>query len=177
MTPAMKVDHLAERKAAAKKYKPKDVELLLIAEAPPCATDRYFYFEDVDQHDWLYRYVWEGLAGEKAQKGEKAANLKALRDAGVFLIDLHEENVSSPKMAQLAPCVPDLVKRAKALKPRSIILIKSIVHDASFAALEVAGLPVIDERIPFPASGQQKKFLEGFRSAVRESGFRWNGSR
>ena len=112
MPPSTNPDHLAERKAAAKKYKPKAVELLLIAEAPPCATDRYFYFEDVDQHDWLYRYVWEGLAGEKAQKGEKAANLKALRDAGVFLIDLHEENVSSPRMAQLAPCVPDLVKRA-----------------------------------------------------------------
>ena len=58
-----------------------------------------------------------------------------------------------------------------------MILIKSIVHDAAYAALEAAGLPVIDERIPFPASGQQKKFLEGFRSAVRESGFRWNGSR
>jgi len=51
------------------------------------------------------------------------------------------------------------------------VLIKSIVHDAAYSALRDAGLPVIDERIPFPASGQQKRFLETFRSAVHEAGF------
>lgn len=173
MPPATTSDPLAARKNAANKYKPRRVELLLIAEAPPCDTDRYFYFEHVDTHDWLFRYVWEGLTGEKpGDREHKPDQLAALRDAGVFLIDLHEDNVSSPKMAQLAPCVPDLVKRAKDLKPERIILIKSIVHDAAFAALQSAGLPVINQRLPFPASGQQKKFLEGFRSAVRESGFR-----
>ncbi len=172
MPPATKSDPLAARKNAARKYKPKSIKLLLIAEAPPCDTDRYFYFEEVDNHDWLFRYVWEGLTGEKpGDRAGKKEQLAALRDAGAFLIDLHEANVSSPKMTQLAPCVPDLVKRAKGLKPEAIILIKSIVHDAAFAALQSAGLPVIDERIPFPASGQQKKFLEGFRRAVKASGF------
>lgn len=171
MPPAAKTDHLAARRKAAAKYKPKKVELLLIAEAPPCATDRYFYFEDVDQHDWLYRYVWEGLAGTKPVKGEKPAHLAALRDAGVFLIDLHEANISQPTIAQLRPKVPGLVERASALKPKRVILIKSIVHDAAHDALRDAGLPVIDERIPFPASGQQKKFLESFRRAVDVSGF------
>lgn len=167
-----KADPLAARKNAAKKYKPKSIKLLLIAEAPPCDTDRYFYFEEVDNHDWLFRYVWEGLTGEKpGDRASKKDQLASLRDAGVFLIDLHEGNVSSPKIGQLAPCVPDLVQRAKDLKPESIVLIKSIVHDAAFAALQSTGLPVIDERLPFPASGQQKKFLEGFRRAVKESGF------
>lgn len=157
---------LSKRRAAAKKYQPKKVDLLLVAEAPPCDLDRYFYFEDVAEHDWLFRYVWEALHNEKPAREDKPRCLAALRDAGVFLIDLHEENVSGPTMAQLAPKVTDLVDRCRALKPRHIILIKSIVHDAAYAPLKAAGLPVIDARLPFPASGQQRKFLEGFRQAT-----------
>lgn len=162
---------LTKRQAAAKKYQPEKVELLLVAEAPPCTLDRYFYFEDVDQHDWLFRYVWEGLVGEKPDRRDKPRHLAALRDAGVFMIDLHEENISQPSLADLRPKVPGLIDRCRRLAPRRIVLIKSIVHDAAFEPLRAAGLPVIDERIPFPASGQQKKFLELFRKAVAASGF------
>lgn len=159
---------LKERLAAAEKYRPRKVRLLLVAEAPPCDTERYFYFETVDRHDWLFRYVWEGLTGEKPERDAKAQHLAALKQMGVYMVDLHEANVSQPKLAQLAPEVPGLVKRCKALKPERVVLIKSIVHDAAFAALREAGLPVVDARIPFPASGQQKKFLEHFREAAGE---------
>lgn len=159
---------LMERHAAVEKYRPKKIRLLLVAEAPPCDTDRYFYFEKVGTHDWLFRYVWEGLTYEKPEREKKPEHLAALKEMGVFLIDLHEANVSQPKLAQLAPEVPGLVKRCKALKPERIVLIKSIVHDAAYAALREAGLPVVDARIPFPSSGQQKKFLTLFREAVGE---------
>ena len=161
---------LSMRRAAARKYKPSKVRLLLVAEAPPCDTDRYFYFEQVDRHDWLFRYVWEGLTGEKPEREGKAAHLAALRDAGVFMIDLHEENISEPTIADLRPRVPDLVERCRELRPGAIVLIKSVVYDAAYGALCDAGLPVIDERMPFPASGQQRKFLDGFRRAVGEAG-------
>jgi hypothetical protein len=115
---------LKARRQAAKKYQPSKVKLLIVAEAPPCATDRYFYFENVDRHDWLFRYVWEGLTGTKPERDEKAKHLAALRDAGVFLIDLHEANIAKPTLRQLQPCVPDLVNRCKALKPKHIVLIK-----------------------------------------------------
>src|SRR5205085_734267 len=39
------------RDRAARKYQPASVELLLVAEAPPSAFDRYFYFEDVATQD------------------------------------------------------------------------------------------------------------------------------
>jgi hypothetical protein len=39
------------RDAAARRYRPETIQLLLIAEAPPSALDRYFYFEDVPDHD------------------------------------------------------------------------------------------------------------------------------
>jgi hypothetical protein len=163
---------LANRAAAAARYRPKQVRLLLVAEAPPCTTDRYFYFEDVDQHDWLFRYVWEGITGAKPDRARKAEHLAALRDAGVFMIDLHEENISQPSLPVLRTKVPDLVAKCRELKPRHIALIKSIVHDAAYDDLAAAGLPVIDERLPFPASGQQKKFLDGFSRVVAASGVR-----
>jgi hypothetical protein len=162
---------LAERRAAASKYKPRRVKLLLVAEAPPCTPGRYFYFERVEQHDWLFRYVWEGLMGDKPGRETKAEHLGELRDAGVFMIELHEENISKPSPAELRACVPALVERCRALAPEHVILIKSSVHDAAFDALHGAGLPVIDERIPFPASGQQRKFLESFRRAIEGARF------
>jgi hypothetical protein len=156
----------ARRTAAARKYRPAHVNLLLVAEAPPCTPDRYFYFEDVDRHDWLFRYVWEGLMGCKPDRSQKAEHLASLRDAGVFMIDLHEEKISQPSLADLRPKVPGLLERCRAIKAQHIALIKWSVYDAAFEPLVAAGLPVIDERIPFPASGQQKKFLAAFRRAV-----------
>ena len=87
------------------------------------------------------------------------------------MIDLHEANVEQPSLATLREHVPGLIGRCVEIEPRAIVLIKSVVHDAAHAALVEAGLPVMDERIPFPASGQQKKFLESFRRAVEASGF------
>jgi hypothetical protein len=161
---------LVERLAAAARYRPAQVRLLLVAEAPPCTPERYFYFEHVDRHDWLFRYVWEGLMGGKPDRGRKAEHLSALRDAGVFVIDLHEETISQPSLADLRPMVPGLIERCGALRPRHVALIKSSVYDAAFEPMRAAGLPVIDERIPFPASGQQRNFLESFRRAAAAAG-------
>jgi hypothetical protein len=38
---------LERRRSAAARYKPAEIDLLLVAEAPPKALDRYLYFEDV----------------------------------------------------------------------------------------------------------------------------------
>jgi hypothetical protein len=170
-TPTEQAAALKRRRQAARKYRPDVVELLLVAEAPPCELSRYFYFEDVPEHDWLFRYVWEGLTGEKPSRAEKAHHLAALQRGGVYLIDLHEENISQPTAAQLTPKVSGLIDRCRELRPKRIVLIKSIVHDVAFQPLKDAGFNVVDERIPFPASGQQRKFLESFRRSLQESSF------
>lgn len=162
----------ARRQAAAAKYKPSIIRLLLVAEAPPCTPERYFYFEHVDQHDWLFRYVWEGLFGDKPDSARKPEHLAALQKAGVFMIDLHQDSISEPTVSDLRPHVPVLVERCRKLAPKHIALIKSSVYDTSFDALRAAKLPVINERMPFPASGQQKKFLEGFRRAAKAAGLK-----
>lgn len=161
---------LAARQRAADAYTPSAVRLLLIAEAPPCDTDRYFYFTHPDRHDWLFRYVYLGLTGTKADPADKPRCLEQIRRCGVLVTELHQANVSAPSAARLTPCVPGLVDRCRAIGPAHIALIKSIVYDVAFEPLTRAGFSVIDQRLPFPASGQQKRFLEGFARVVQRAG-------
>lgn len=152
------------REAAAAKYKPDPVRLLLVAEAPPSSLDRYFYFEDVRDQDSLFRHVARTILAIEPSRSEKASELQQLTGRGVFLIDLKLE----PKRPQetLEACVPDLVTRAAALKPRHVITIKANVCDLTQQPLRAAGLHVVDQRVPFPGSGQQRRFLEIMRRAL-----------
>jgi hypothetical protein len=152
------------REAAAEKYKPDRIRLLLIAEAPPRATDRYFYFPEVAIHDSLFRYTARLVLGVEPARTNKAEILSQLRDAGVFLIDLCRDPVIDK--SELKACVEDLIRRASALQPDNIILIKATVYDTAVKALQAADLPVVDRMIPFPGSGQQLRFEQEMRLAL-----------
>jgi len=152
------------RERAARKYRPRSVDLLLVAESPPRALDRYFYFEDVPKPDALFRYVAGTILATEPTRETKPAHLAALRDRGIFLIDLKPEPTSETR---LTGEVPGLIRRIRQLKPRSIILIKTTVYDAAFVALRDSGLPVVDERVPFPGSGQQRRFESAFARALK----------
>lgn len=164
---------IQRRAKAAALYRPARVKLLLVAEAPPCDTSRYFYYEDIPNHDWLYVYVAKGLFGEAAVpelRERKAEFLSAMRDAGVFMIDLAAGGMKDPTLPKLKPLVTEMLDRCKKLKPEAIVLIKSSVYDVAFEAMKGAELPVMDVRMPFPASGQQPAFLKGFARALALSG-------
>lgn len=154
------------RAAAAARYRPAHIHCLLVAEAPPLALDRYFYFEDVRAHDSLFRYVAEGVLGAKPDRRGKRAALAALRDRGFFLTDLSEEPV--PSGADLSTEVPGLVRRVVELNPNHIILIKVTVFDLVYPALERRGLPVVPARISFPGWGQVTHFQQGFAEALAQ---------
>lgn len=153
------------RAAAAAKYLPHQVQTLLIAEAPPQASDRYFYFESVTKHDSLFRHVAAGILGTPIDRGNKREALQQIMLKGFFLIDLSADPIVAG--SNLASLVPALVPRAKALSPLRIILIKANVFDLLYNPLTEAGLPVVNRRIPFPGSGQQKRFNESFTAALR----------
>jgi hypothetical protein len=153
-----------QRERAARKYQPDDVKLLLVAEAPPAVLDRYFYFEDVPRHDSLFRYVARSILKTEPTRTNKAELLARLRDRGVFLIDLKRDPVDG---RSLATEVPDLVRRIRKLDPDKIIVIKASVYDLVKRPLAEAGLPVVEERIPFPGSGQQRRFEVTFGRALR----------
>ncbi|MBE5513769.1 Uncharacterised protein [Mycobacteroides abscessus subsp. abscessus] len=152
------------RAAAAERYRPDRVRLLLVAQAPPDADDRYFYFTDVATQDSLFRSVARAiLPHTEPTRDNKASLLAQLRDRGVFLIDLKPDPVDG---SPLSPCVPALLARIAELAPERIILIKADVHDVAYPALAAASLPVSKVRIPFPSSGRQKEFAEAFGRAL-----------
>jgi hypothetical protein len=152
------------RERAAKKYRAAAIELLLVAEAPPAALDRYFYYEDVPRQDSLFRYVARAILNVEPTRGSKAELLGRLRDRGVFLVDLKRDPVTG---GSLAAEVPGLVRRVRRLAPARIIVIKSSVFDLVRDPLLDAGLPLVDERVPFPGSGQQRRFEKSFARALR----------
>jgi hypothetical protein len=88
----------------------------------------------------------------------------------VFLIDLKPD----PKVPgeTLEAYVPDLVGRAVDLRPRHVITIKANVCELSQQPLRAAGLHVVDERVPFPGSGQQRRFLERMAAALTSISWR-----
>jgi hypothetical protein len=149
------------RQSAAERWRPAHIELLLVAEAPPSALDRYFYFEDVRAHDSLFRYVVEAVLGDKPSR-DKAPYLDALRDRGVFLVDACVDPFADHREA-LPRCLPGLAGRIRSLRPASVVLIGARVYDLAYDVLLDAGLPVVDLRLPYPGSGQQRRFLEGFK--------------
>lgn len=140
------------------------MDLLIVAEAPPSALDRYFYFEDVKEQDSLFRYVARGVLGAEPTRGNKAELLTQLKERGVFLVDLKLEPVDGTPLVEH---VPGLIERCRALSPRAIILVKATVYDAAFWPMKRADLPVVDERIPFPGSGQQRRFEQAFARALQ----------
>ncbi|WP_457063368.1 hypothetical protein [Mycobacteroides abscessus] len=158
------------RAAAARQYQPDTIRLLLVAQAPPEADDRYFYFPAVAQHDWLFWAVVRALLPDAGlTRDNKAALLEQLRDRGVFLIDLKPDPIvnSRASLSELRPHVPALLHRIAELEPERIVLIKADVYDAAYSALAVAGLPVSKVRIPFPSSGRQAEFKLAFARALR----------
>jgi hypothetical protein len=156
------------RAAAARRYQPTTIKLLLVAEAPPSAVDRYFYFPEVTTQDSLFRHVATSILGSQPTRADKTALLALLLARGVFLIDLKEDPVVEAE--DLTPYVPDLVERVRALAPEKVILIKANVYDTAYQPLVDAGLPVVAVRMPFPGSGRQDQFMTAFAQALEQAG-------
>ncbi|HET7531063.1 MAG TPA: hypothetical protein VFJ98_08905 [Mycobacteriales bacterium] len=156
----MTTDATARRRAAAAaRWRPDAVRLLLVDEAPPSAPDRYFYFTDVDAHDSLFRYVVRGVLGVEPSR-DKEPLLEELCAAGVFLLDASRTPFRDRREAFPA-CLPDLVARARALRPEHVLLVGARLYDTAYRTLRDADLPVLDARLPYPGSGQQRRFLDG----------------
>lgn len=152
------------RRKAAERYRPEHIDTLLVAEAPPTALDRYFYFEDVQTQDSLFRHVAEMVLGEKPTR-DKAPYLDELKERGWFLIHVAEDPIGS-RREQIPPLVADLIARCRELAPERIVVIGAPVYDLVFDPLRRAGLPVADVRLPYPGSGQQGRFKDLFADVV-----------
>ncbi len=170
------VQFLKETYASARNtYKPSQIKILLVAEAPPNALDRYFYFEDVPTHDSLFLEIIGVLYPE-----QKAAYLKSGRDAelktallrrfqqdGWWLMNFSEVpldlNTETPE-EKLSFFLQRIQKYIDKKTP--ILLIKAALHDLCYPVLQAEGYNVSKERLPFPGSGQQTVFRTKFKKAI-----------
>lgn len=161
--------------AARNKYRPKHIRVLLIGEAPPCALDRFFYFEDVKKQDSLFLEImgslYPDLKKQYLDSGRetelKKELLETFQSDGYWLLDLYETPVE-----ETGNEVQELLEKLKKLITTDtyIILIKANIYDLCYAPLTAAGYTVINERIPFPGSGQQGIFREKFARAIQLCG-------
>ena len=161
---------------ARNKYKPSNIKCLLIAEAPPNSLDRFFYYDDVREHDWLFLGVTEVLYPDlkknyldlKRPKSLKKKILKEFRIEGYYLMDLLEIPIDL-YTEPLYNAIPDLIHRIKNLIELNtpIILIKTPVFDIVYSRLIDAKFKKVSSiRIPFPVQGGQKEFRIKFKDAL-----------
>ena len=162
----------------ANRYIPLETNVLFIAESPPAALDRYFYFENVQEQDALWvglmKALYEGEFGETwKERLWKKKWLTKFKDDGYRLIDALKEPVDqstgSRKRKNLILNVVDrIIEEIREISPNQIVLIKATVFDVLYDPLHTAGLPVVNERLPFPGSGRQKEFAVRFRNLVSD---------
>lgn len=162
--------------SARAKYKPEMIKLLFVAEAPPETTERFFYYETVKDNDWLYIAIVKAISmcddyDVKKIRANKKKILELLQQDGIFLMDLSPVPLKRGAKAELHK--DDFMQRLNNEKSISkehtdIILIKANVYDCLFLGLKENGFRVQNQRIPFPASGQQQKFAEKMKEALEE---------
>ena len=165
-----------ELEKARIKFKPDSVKFLLVAEAPPDSIERFFYYDNVRQHDYLFLGVAQALYPDLKDKfisSGRSSDIKnsillKLKADGFYLLDLSELPISL-MTGDLYSQIPTLVEKIKKVADRytKIILIKATVYDTIFDQLKSEGFDgVIDIRIPFPGQGGQKLFQTKFHEAL-----------
>lgn len=166
----------SERRA---RCEPEHVRLLLIAESAPddggdVASRRFFYDDHLTSRDGLFREVVRALYGNPTlTSGPNAKKpwLEKLKADGVYLIDLAPVPVNyhlpSERAVALQRNIEATVSLAGDLSPDGIVLVKQNVFDLLERPIRTAGLPLLhDAMVPFPGSGQQKRFRERFADAL-----------
>lgn len=166
----------AQLEKARQKYKPEKVKYLLVAEAPPDSVERFFYYDNVLQHDYLFLGISQALYPDLKQKFLASGRNSQIKNSillkfqadGFYLLDLSELPLSL-MTGDLNSQLPALVEKIKmvANKETQIILIKATVYDTAFYYLQQNGFKnVVNIRIPFPGQGGQKRFQIQFNKSL-----------
>jgi len=154
-------------------YLPEEVKVLWIVESPPKSDPpRYFYRSELTRHDSLFRETMKAL--KIPVTDSKTESLKEFKEKGHFLIDSMKcpaDKDNSYLKPQMRINCSDLLKEEIIfLKADSIIIIKADVYspvkdliykiDEENSGLNLSSRILNDQPIPFPGSGQQKKFRD-----------------
>jgi len=159
---------------AKERYRPQNIKLIFIAEAPPCATDRFFYFEDVQKGDSLFLHIIRAVFPDLEQwetkqiRARKEELLYRFMEEGYFLDHSVPESIPKgtkpkDKVAIIKNEQAGLIKRLEKYKAHAkLVLISANVFSLNYELLNNAGFDILNDfKIPYPGSGQQGKFKDG----------------
>lgn len=175
---------------AQSKYKPDSIKYLIVAESPPNTPERYFYYEDVRKHDYVFTGIISVLYPERyieymelrKSKDKTTCLLKEellcdLKKDGFYLIDVSEEPLDKKGKTktqvknQLKKNVPNLISRIETIvkEDTKILMLTANVYDIINKELKLHfENQVIDKKIPFPGVGHVHEFRPIFKSVVEE---------
>lgn len=175
---------------AREKYMPNEIKTLFVAEAKPDAEERFFYYPEVDDKDFLYIYLMKALYADARDKdavtvrNEKSYYLDRFMADGYYLVDAVDKIEATMKSSARKRLIKRNTKAKTAeikeliknhgTKNTRIVLIKATVYDGLYKTLsEACPDSVVDARIPFPSSGRQKQFLSQMALALGEPAHGW----
>lgn len=165
-------------------WKPDQLGLLLIGESAPdpgAQVLRFFYAPTLTAHDNLFRGVVLALYGRSPGRAgdPKRPWLEALRDDGVYLIDLVPFPVNAlsarerkrARRAYAESCIAEAV----GLEPRAIAVCHGPTFNALRPGLLEARLPLIHQQpLPFPLGNWREQFAAGLRAAASAADLRFS---
>jgi hypothetical protein len=161
--------------AAAANFRPEKTTVLFVAEAPPDAVERYFYFENVKHGDWLWLALMKALypldwSHTQVERVRKKDWLQKFQKSQFRLIDAVKMPISGghrERVRLIRSAAKALTEEIKQIAPQQVVLIKATVHEALFQELKDAGLPVVNRHsLPFPSFGRQAEFHDAFQRLV-----------
>jgi hypothetical protein len=178
---------------AARRYLPKQLRVLFIAEAPPAfKVNRLFYFSELTDGDTLFLEMMKVLyplevgynrgsfrpgASVKQMRQRKPELLRTFQNDGYHLIDAYEQPMpdgagTATKTRLMRSTLPALLARVRQLVGRNdvpIVLIGGITYSVCAEALRLDGRNVANNAmINHPARGGQVLFRSKLESVLRK---------
>ena len=161
------------------RYRPKRILLLFVAESPPAPTageERFFYNAKLESSDFMYRSMMEAVFPRfRFRRGEKNTWLRKFQQRGCFLIDATDHPVNRVSETDRESIILSgrkrtLLKIRKLTAPNTpIVLIKKNIFVLFNRPLLRTEHNVIHTSfLPFPAYGNQKKFVTACRECLRK---------
>jgi len=151
------------------RFKPEKFKVLFVGESAP-ANGTFFYKTDSN----LYRYTQQAFVsafGKECGFGEGFLNF--FRGRGCYLDDLCLEPVNNldqtARQRKRNKSVPLLAGRIREYRPEAIVVVMSAIKDQVEQSARSAGLGSVPFRaVPFPARGNQKKYVAQLTKVLQE---------
>ncbi len=173
---------------AAKKYKPKEIRVLIVAESPPPlrrGRPRYFYFDELDSPENLYRGIMTTLWGEEFKRtaSNKPHHLKRFCEDGFYLIDavkfpiydlIYDLRNEQQKIQAIREQRQARLNEILALEPEHTILIHPRVFTGLYEFLMTHEISILnDSPITFPIVGKSRfdEFISQFQDTLGRAGY------